>query len=239
MASRSRRARGPVSSVQALAANPENPRKAWTAEKKEAFKKSLLQFGDLSGIIFNRTTRQLVGGHKRVEEFKEDASPSMDITQTLEKPDESGTIAYGFVVLSSGVRFAYREVEWTETLEKAANLAANQWSAEWDWEGVSSFLKDLEAEGFVMDVTGFDTSELEPLLAADWNPTTKTDMPAPSGEGAKTGATETSSSTHNVTLSAEAFEALVTYMTANGLETHSAAVLRLLAAVAPDPDAEE
>src|SRR5436853_352297 len=52
-----------------LKGNPKNPR---TISKHdfEALKKSILKFGDLSGVIFNKRTGHLAGGHQRIEAFK-------------------------------------------------------------------------------------------------------------------------------------------------------------------------
>jgi len=71
--------------------------------------------------------------------------------------------------VADGNRFAYREVDWPEDKEKAANLAANKWSAEWDWEGTSLLLQELNG-GFDLALTGFKQHELDALLAAEWKP---------------------------------------------------------------------
>ncbi len=51
-----------------LKSNPKNPRRV-TDKKLDMLKKALFEFGDLSGIVFNRKTGQLVGGHQRVKIF--------------------------------------------------------------------------------------------------------------------------------------------------------------------------
>jgi hypothetical protein len=43
-----------------------NPRKI-SKEKLAALKKSLEEFGDLSGIVYNSRTRTLIGGHQRIK----------------------------------------------------------------------------------------------------------------------------------------------------------------------------
>lgn len=142
-----------------LAANPKNPRKEWRDDnQRDAFRKSLKEFGDLSGIVFNTTSGHLVGGHKRLAEFKEDKEATKSIELTLPSPDEAGTLAYGYVVLSTGTRFAYREVKWNEQKEKAAMIAANRWSAEWDFPALNEILTELSTEElpFDLEITGFD-----------------------------------------------------------------------------------
>lgn len=161
--------------LSALKANPRNPRKEWDEDSKEAFARSLAEFGDLSGVILNTTTGQLVGGHKRVAEFRKDAEAQVIITDRFNPADLAGTVAYGHVLLSSGVRFAYREVEWSEDKEALANLAANRWGAEWDWQGVSDILKGLDVDS--LDLSGFSTAELEPLIHGEWELPGKEELP--------------------------------------------------------------
>lgn len=165
--------------IEGLAPNPKNPRKPWVDEEKQAaFRRSLAQFGDLSGVVRNRTSGVLVGGHKRVAEFKNDKDATIQITESLEAPLLDGTVAHGYILLGSGVRFAFREVEWPKDKEDAAMLAANRWGAEWDWEGVSVILQELKGLEFEdFDLTGFDASELNPLLGAEWSPPPLEDLP--------------------------------------------------------------
>ena len=157
-----------VAGLSELNANPNNPRKAWSSPKKKAdFKKSLAEFGDLSGIVFNHTTKQLVGGHKRVEAFREDKKHGIVITESLASPDKTGTVAFGYVSLSNGARFSYREVQWTAQKESAANLSANKWSAEWDSNLLGTIIVDAQEGGFDLAVVGFDEGELKELIPSD------------------------------------------------------------------------
>jgi hypothetical protein len=132
-------------SVSTLKANPKNPRQPFNVAQLDAFKRSLAEYGDLSGIIENQRTGQLVGGHKRVEQFAQDDLGRVVITERLKAPDKTGTLAYGHVE-TQGTRFAYRLVDWDETKEKAANLAANQFGAEFEWIDVQSILNELDGK---------------------------------------------------------------------------------------------
>src|SRR5262245_21668231 len=114
-----------------LVPNTKNPRKPWAPEQLDAFRKSLTKFGDLGGIVRNLTTNQLIGGHKRIEAFQ--AGTDVKIVATPQPADPQGTVAHGYVVVD-GARFAYREVQWSIEDETAANLAANRWAAEWEWQ---------------------------------------------------------------------------------------------------------
>lgn len=149
-----------------LHANPKNPREDWKPEQQAPFLASLRTFGDLGGIVRNIATGQLVGGHKRVEAFR--TATTVEIEKTDQPEDGQGTVAHGYVIVD-GHRFGYREVRWTPELETAANLAANQWGAEWEWQGVSEALKGIE-DLDLLGLTGFPDHELQNLRAADWNP---------------------------------------------------------------------
>jgi hypothetical protein len=98
--------------------------------KEESFKglvKSLQSFGDISGITFNRKTKHLVAGHQRREALMaiggiEEAT--IEITKTFDKPTKRGTVALGTIWVDDEP-INYREVEWAASLERKANLAAN------------------------------------------------------------------------------------------------------------------
>lgn len=64
-----------------------NPRKI-SKEKLAALKKSLEEFGDLSGIVFNIRTQTLIGGHQRTKNL----DPSWPIVKESQT-DKTGTVA--------------------------------------------------------------------------------------------------------------------------------------------------
>lgn len=140
-----------------LTPNPKNPRTV-TEAKLEQLKKALLEFGDLSGIVYNCTTKQLVGGHQRLKSF--DADAPITITRKFKKATCTGTVAEGYVELR-GERFSYREVAWSKHREMAANLAANKGAGEWDLPQVADWLKELGSfdVDFDMDLTMFEQPE--------------------------------------------------------------------------------
>jgi len=95
-----------------LRASPTNPRTI-SEQAKKGLRYSLDQFGDISGIVWNERSGNLVCGHQRLNELKE-------LGAELK--------SYGdrdFVELPDGSRFAVRKVSWDEDKEAAANLAAN------------------------------------------------------------------------------------------------------------------
>lgn len=125
-------------------------------------KKALTEFGDLSGIVFNRRSKQLVGGHQRVEAFKSSAG-KVTIERSLSEPTAAGTVAEGFVFIE-GERFSYREVDWDNERELAANIAANKGAGEWDYTLLQEHLTHLDHHNFDLALTMHDSSEIERLL---------------------------------------------------------------------------
>lgn len=87
-----------------------NPREI-TDEALEGLTVSIDEFGDLSGIVFNKRTGNLVAGHQRVKALKEKYG-ELDIS-------ELG------IILPNNEVFKVRYVDWDMTKEKAANIAAN------------------------------------------------------------------------------------------------------------------
>lgn len=87
-----------------------NPRTI-SAQAFTGLKFSLAEFGDISGIVFNRTTGNLVAGHQRVKALHE----------------QYGDLNFNGdgIVTPNGERFAVRFVEWPLAKERAANVAAN------------------------------------------------------------------------------------------------------------------
>lgn len=137
-----------------LTPNAKNPRKI-TPKKLAQLKKALAEFGDLSGIVFNRKTGQLVCGHQRIKSLSD---AEVHITETYKKPTKTGTVAEGHVLLGKE-KFAYREVSWDIGKEKAANIAANKGAGEWDEDLLTDWMKDLDDLNFDLELTMFDEDE--------------------------------------------------------------------------------
>lgn len=149
-----------------LAPNPRNPRKI-SKERLEMLKKSLAKFGDLSGIVFNRKTQQLVGGHQRQKVLPPDAE--INITDIYQPPTPAGTVAEGHIVIE-GEQFKYREVDWDELTESQANLSANKQGGEWDIPALNEWLVNLDSHNVDWDLVGFSEAELIKQLAPDIPP---------------------------------------------------------------------
>ncbi|MCK9570082.1 hypothetical protein M0R72_14155 [Candidatus Pacearchaeota archaeon] len=132
-----------------------NPRKI-SKEKLSALKKSLGEFGDLSGIVFNTRTKTLIGGHQRTRNL----DPSWPIIKEPQT-DKTGTTATGYVETPYG-RLTYREVDWPDSKEKQANIAANKHGGEFDEILLKDLLEEIKLEDPALDIElmGFDEKEL-------------------------------------------------------------------------------
>lgn len=93
-----------------LKEDPRNPREI-TDLALAGLSVSIEAFGDLAGIVFNKTTGELVAGHQRVKAIR-DKFGDLDIT-------DAG------ITTPSGEVFKVRFVEWEREKQLAANVAAN------------------------------------------------------------------------------------------------------------------
>lgn len=138
-----------------------NPRKI-SSEQLKSLKQSLEEFGDLSGIVANKKTGNVISGHQRIKVMPKDAE--IVITKKYNKPTRTQTTAEGYVVINNE-RYAYREVLWTQEKEKAANIAANKHGGEWDVEKLSQLLSELSETDIDLNLTGFTDKEINELIA--------------------------------------------------------------------------
>lgn len=147
--------------IKELKAYDKNPRKM-TKDDYKVLSESLDEFGDLSGIIFNRTSGNLVGGHQRTNHFKSKHDAKVILTETFDTPTKTGTVAQGYVT-SEGEKYAYREVEWDEDKEARANILANKVSGQWDYDMLANAfdVDTLLASGWKASEIGFATTKDE------------------------------------------------------------------------------
>lgn len=134
-----------------------NPRYI-TQKQLTALQKSIEQFGDLSGIVFNRASGVLVSGHQRIKSVK---GKKTKIVKENIKKDRQGTVGLGHVHVfeedGTITKIPYREVEWTDKLqEMAANVAANAAGGEFDQAKLGSIMAKLEKGKFDIELTSID-----------------------------------------------------------------------------------
>ena len=134
-----------------------NPRKIgeW---KLRSLKKAMMEFGDLSGIVFNVQTGNVVGGHQRIKHL----DPAWKVEKVKHK-DKVGTVAIGYIETDFG-RWQYREVDWDEKKELAANVAANKHGGEWDYPLLKDIYVELDDGSMDMDLLGFEGYEVTEMM---------------------------------------------------------------------------
>jgi len=147
------------SKIADLAPAPYNPR-VISEKQSKMLKKSMQEFGDLSGIVKNVHTGHLVGGHQRAKQL----DPSWEIVKE-KHADKVGTVAIGYVETPWG-RWQYREVDWPEEKEVAANISANQQGGEFDMPKLKEIILTLDDGSMDMELLGFNSHELELMMTA-------------------------------------------------------------------------
>lgn len=101
----------------------------------ESIRKSIEEYGYADPIIIN-ADYTVIGGHQRLKVLKELGFMSIDaIVLDIDKKHEKGL-----------------------------NLALNKITGSWDMEKLSALMKDLDLEGFDLDLTGFSQMEAAELL---------------------------------------------------------------------------
>lgn len=121
--------------VAELKAAKYNPRKDLKPgdEEFEKLKRSIETFGYVEPVIWNKRTGNVVGGHQRLKVLKHLGFTEVDC-----------------VVLDIDL-----------LQEKALNVALNKISGEWDMPLLNDLLKDMNASGFDIKLTGFDLTDLD------------------------------------------------------------------------------
>jgi hypothetical protein len=146
-----------------LKPDPKNPNRMADGDKAR-MAKSLEEFGDLSGIVLNRRTGLMVGGHQRADVLKNGKLEIVD----LSKPEPDGTVARGHLD-HGGRRYAVRVVDWPEEKAHAALLAANRFGrvGEDDSALLAELLAELDDVEIDMELTGFSQEALAELLVEE------------------------------------------------------------------------
>lgn len=150
-----------MDNLEQLAPAPYNPRRMGNHDAK-ALLDSIGKFGDMSGVVYNRRSGQLVGGHQRTEAYKLKGGV-IEITEQLDEPNDVGTVARGYITIGTE-KFAYRVVDWDETKERLANVAANRIQGEWDDDKLAELIYSLKDNADLPD-TGFTINEITEILA--------------------------------------------------------------------------
>lgn len=152
--------------VSGLKDAPYNPRTIGM-RAQDGLQYSIEQFGDISGLVFNLRSGNLVAGHQRKRVLRDDAP----IEDFIEEHDPTGTV--GFATVRSGqVRMRLRLVDWDEKKEKAANIAANNAAITGQWtDEIDTLLAELRDDA--PDV--YDQALLHEIMDEDRNAERGTD----------------------------------------------------------------
>jgi DNA modification methylase len=135
-----------------------NPRQI-TTKQMTMLAHDLAELGDLSGIVHDLNTDELIGGNQRSKIFRLDEC-EIQLSEQYDAPDEQGTVALGYVIWQ-GKKYTYRQVRWdTKTAEKA-NIVANKAGGTWDFDILADNfeLDDLLEWGFEPFELGLDDSD--------------------------------------------------------------------------------
>lgn len=119
----------------------------------------LEELGDLSGIVHDLNSDEIIGGNQRGRVFDINHA-AIELVEGPHEPDEQGTVAHGFIVWQ-GARYAYRQVRWTPRQCEKANIVANSAGGDWD-----ALILASEFETADLLDWGFEKDELEELLRA-------------------------------------------------------------------------
>lgn len=162
-----------MSELKKLKEYHKNPRKI-TGKMFEALGDSLEEFGDMGGIVVNKSTCEVLGGNQRTKVFKEKdpTEVSVVITEVFKKPTKTGTVALGYVTFS-GEKYGYREVEWDKEKAERANLIANKIGGFWDIDMLANQFSEevLLSNGWEsFELTGFPKFDTDTTITNDSNP---------------------------------------------------------------------
>jgi len=117
--------------VDELKAAPSNPRTI-TPEALRALGASLQDFGDLSGIVWNKRTGYIVAGHQRKAALEREHGTALKVRGNS-------------LVTPAGERFPIRVVDWPPEKAETARVVANSPHLAGDWtEDVNETLAKLE-----------------------------------------------------------------------------------------------
>lgn len=155
-------------SISTIKGSSKNPRKI-TEKMFTLLGETIKEYGDLSGIVVNVRTGEVVGGNQRTAFFKQNEKDcSVSVIERFKAPTKQGTVATGYVEFQ-GEKFAYREVDWDEKKVDRANIIANKVGGFWDTDMLANQfdIEDLKMGGFEDFELGFFDDEIETDNADD------------------------------------------------------------------------
>lgn len=143
-----------------------NPR-IISAKRLDNLHRSMTTYGDLSGVVFNKKTKNLVSGHQRLKRLRDKGIKTKIVTKPVR--DEFGTVEEGHIIAKTSagtLRIPLRIVEWSDKkAEMAANIAANAHGGDFDKSKLGVLLEKLDAgKTFDIELVGLDPLSVRNLL---------------------------------------------------------------------------
>lgn len=100
--------------------------------------KSLAEFGNIQPITWNARTGNVVGGHQRLKVYQAMGKTEVEVWA----------------------------VDLSEQKEKAANIALNKLSGEFDMTSLKDLIEEINTGDIDLDITGFSSNEIEQIMVA-------------------------------------------------------------------------
>lgn len=108
-----------------------NPRRI-TLKQLEQLKANIQELGDLSGIVHDLNTDEIISGNQRSKVIDINKCEVV-ITEKYDTPNQQGTVAWGYVIFE-GQKLNYRQVRWDERQREKTNITANALGGDWDYD---------------------------------------------------------------------------------------------------------
>lgn len=138
-------------------------------------KKSIELLGDISGIVHDIDTDEIICGNQR-SKIIDINNCQIEIIKEYKKPDRFGTLIYG-VVWWEGNGYTYRKVLWNSRQRQMANISSNLSFSNYDYfELAKNFAKE------VVKASGFTKHEFDLIYAVEnWDIQKKPKISTPNG----------------------------------------------------------
>ena len=138
-------------------------------------KKSIELLGDISGIVHDIDTDEIICGNQR-SKIIDINNCEIEIIKQYKKPDRFGTLIYG-VVWWEGNGYTYRKVQWNSRQRQMANISSNLSFSNYDYfELAKNFAKE------VVKASGFTKHEFDLIYAVEnWDIEKKPKVSTPNG----------------------------------------------------------
>lgn len=138
-----------------------NPRKIGDV-KKERLRDNLLELGDLSGVVHDLNSDEIIGGNQRSDIFDINKA-DIKILKRFDPPTPQGTVGVGYIYWK-GEMFAYRQVRWTSEQCEKANITANALGGEFDFDMLLEEFNPENLKDWGLDLNfDFDLEGLESM----------------------------------------------------------------------------